>query len=172
MSHAAAHTPDNRTPQQLAEAILNHEISARHESSPSLTFRELLFMDHLTEDEKKHGGKLLWALKTLEEDIPLTPRQRKALAMALNVLAHYKKDFREFQNDALRASHGNIEDSDGSTNLYRDTLAKHPKQAHNEIGEMAVYIGNVNHIEKIIRILAQKLVIDLIEPKQKGRGPS
>jgi hypothetical protein len=129
---------DSRSAQQLARAILDHEFTPREGDLPqasSMTFREQLLYDFGTDGEMPYSRLLLWPLKTLADGIPLDRQRKHDLAHALEVIYAYRRD---------------------STDLLII-------DAHEDVTTSQVEISNLASIETLVRALAHKLKIILIE---------
>ncbi len=137
-------THDVRSLQELAQAILDHEFTPREGDSPyhcSMKFREQLLYAFGTDEEMPYSRQLLWPLKALAEGIPLDRQRKHDLAHALEVIDAYRRD---------------------STDLL--TI-----DAHEDVATSAAEISNLASIETLVRALAHKLNISLIQP-HSGRS--
>lgn len=156
MARADALKPDNRTPQELAKAILDHEVDPKSEKQPSYNFRETLCLN----PNEQNGHPLLQCLKCIEEGIPLTGQMKKKLAGAL-------KEIDDYRRESMAHNHMLKQGLQGVPQDFYIRLLKTESQkraAQDNIGDNAVAINNLNHIEKLMRVLAEKLGITLIEP--------
>lgn len=167
---------DPRSPQELAKAILDHELDPHTPTTSSLTFREQLHQDFDHKPLGKHIAGLVWALKDVEEAIPLTSDTKSALRHGLRVIAQYRqeraftRDFQEVlsnpdlapKDEVLRASRAWFAPPADDERARRSLLEG--------MEESMIEIANLNQIEKLMRALAPKLAVSLIEPEQrKGR---
>jgi hypothetical protein len=160
---------DARSAQELAKAILDHVFEARTKYSSSMTLRERLLVDF----RRKHTGMLVEALKALEENVPLGIGKKSALPHALEVIARYKREM-EFSRDWQRAmGNPSFRPTDPTAQAAADLFASAGKdeQARRNLQEGAedamVTLSNLRSIEKLMRVLAHKIGLSLIEP---GRG--
>ena len=144
---------DGRSPQELAKAILDHEFLPGTGQSYSITFREQMLMDYQTPHQMEHpvlskyGSGLVWTLKKLEEGISIDQNQKRQLSHAIQVINAYRMETAAFRDDSAR----------------RATDWKQREEAE-MMGTYAVGISNLMSVEKIVRSLAQKLDVLLIEP--------
>jgi hypothetical protein len=150
--------PDNRSPQQLAKAILDHEFTPRvGEIRYSTSFREQLLMDYQTDyrEVADHGEPLVITLKALEEGSPPRPDDKRRLRHALQVIDAYKIGAAEWRDDGAREA--------------RDTVAgPHTEALRRAAAESMetrmVEISNLKAIERLVRALAHNLGVSLVEP--------
>jgi hypothetical protein len=137
-SRSTSSKHDSRSAQQLAQAILDHEFTPRQGDSPhhcSMTFREQLLYAFGTDEEMPYSRQILWPLKALAEGIPLDRQRKHDLGHALEVIDAYRRD------------------SSGLLSI----------DAHEGATTSQVEISNLASIETLLRILAHKLTITLIE---------
>jgi hypothetical protein len=145
---------DPCSPHELAKAILDHEYTPGGSNSFSLTFREELFLDHLSLNEKEHGAGLLFTLKRLEERLPVDGGLGKdRLRHALEVIDAYRKESAESRDRNAKEAAGH----DGVT-------AEGQRGAAEAMETCMVEISNLASIERLTRTLAHKLGVFLIEP--------
>jgi hypothetical protein len=147
---------DPRSPQELAKAILDHEFTPRATDSASISFRERLLMD-LSGDQgfaqRKHAFALVWALKNLEENIPLSKVSQRDLRHALRVTSCYRQESAEFTDLYATAAEGGA-----STASLRREAAKSMHASEAEI-------SNLGSIEQLLRTLAPKIGVSFIGPR-------
>ncbi len=177
MSHAEKHKPDRRTPQQLAKAILDHELTPS--SSVRMTFREQLLHDHLTKYEKKHAAKILWGLKRLEGAETPDEMILRDFRYGLFVIAAYKKESAGLKN--MNEAQANPDSGPATPDKEKiqrliETGVLNPSTEHQKedcedlTRDYAIEISNLNRIEKLMHTLAKKLHIELIEPPGQAKG--
>ncbi len=155
----AKETPSGRSPQQLARAILDHELTPPGRVLRSgVSFREQMLMDYEIDDDREvteHAGPLAIALKSLEAGAPPDRDGNGVLSRALQVIEAYKKEAAGYRDDAAR----HAREAPHSELLRQD--------AAEEVEKCAAEISNLNSIEKLVRQLAHRVGVSLIEP---GRG--
>jgi hypothetical protein len=163
-----------RSSQDLAKAILDHEFNPPWgDDYPSMTFREELFANHGTKDEKKHGREVLWVLKTLEANISPTKKHKVDLRHGLQVIDAYRKewirnrDMEETRANPDRVSRRTTQETAQWFNRLMPPTEEQERDAQDSVGVCAATIGNLNAIEKVMRALARKLSITLIEPGRR-----
>jgi hypothetical protein len=133
------------------------------------TFREQLLVDF----RRKHTGMFVEALKALEEDVPLTADLKCALPHGLQVIARYRGEM-EFSRDWQGAMANPVfQPRNPAARIAGDYFASvgHSEQArrnlHQGMEDDMVTLSNLNAIEKLLRALAFKLGVSLIEPRRR-----
>lgn len=157
---------DQRSPQELAKAILDHVLTPRDGGCPySLSFRERLFMDyqvlHNNRILRKYGEPLVLTLKAIEEGAPPNADIKRRLSHALLVTDAYKKEAVEFRQDAIIEANEAFVDPEG-----KPPLSFQRKDAEN-IEAFTVEIINLQAIDRLMRALAHKLGVSLVEPSRR-----
>jgi hypothetical protein len=165
---------DPRTPQQLANAILDHEVTPRAGKGYGMTFREQLWADYDTLHQMDHpvlrkwGSGLLLTLKRLEEGVTnSTDREnRRQLSHALDVIQVYRREQAEWR-DAARGDTNLVETVQPHENWSGLPRDWYQREAADDVETHMVAISNLSSVEKLMRILADKLGISLREPGRK-----
>ena len=162
---------DPRSPQELAKAILDHELTPSGQRSSRMTFREQLLCDYGGEEEKKYGRDLLWALKAVEDNLAVSVRHRRSLSHGLQLVDAYRRESTAFRDMAEIEANP---DMPPKNRVQQSAKRKHvpegphaeklERAAQEQMARNAVEISNLKSIDKLIRALAQKLRIALIEP--------
>src|SRR5690348_13826979 len=133
---------DERSPQELAKAILDHEFRPGGGKYYSLTFRERLLMDYQSDGEVKHAPAMLWVLKELEEGLPILMGRKDSLRYALQVIDVYKRESAHYRDDAIAEANRAFADLD--THPPR----AYPREVAEEAETLMLEINNLNSIEK------------------------
>lgn len=173
-------TPDDRTPQALAKAILEHEFSPESQDG---IFQRVSFREQMEYNAHDHGhpaARLLWPLKYLADGRPLTPFARTDFSHGLEVIAAYRADSTDARDRYAIHANPDLHPCNAAQREARqvhrrfgrpDTDAR--REAADEMETSAVEIGNLKLIEKLLRVLAdhRDVNIKLIEPgRAAGRG--
>lgn len=159
---------DPRSPQELAKAILDHELNPPSVDSYRLTLREKLCLDNNSQAQADHfmlheyGSRLLWAMKALEDGSPLDRDERFDLQYALQVIDAYRQKSEIERDRSAKAANAPLANPAGSAEDRR--LAEYRRDRADEMESYMVEINNLDSIEKLMRSLAHKLGIPLIEP--------
>lgn len=165
---------ENRSPKELAKAILDHEVKPRSPVDYRFTFREKLCCDHRTQEQedypvlREHGSMLLWAMKSLEDDSPLDRDERFHLRHALLVIDAYRQKSEIERDRFAKSANAPLAHPPHSAEDHR--MAEFRREIADEMGDYIVEISNLNSIEKLIRSLAHKLGIPLIEANRRQSG--
>jgi hypothetical protein len=156
---------DRRTPAELAKAILDHDFTPRLDHYYGMTFREHLLFDGNSPSEVQHGTGLLWTLKTLEADVPLIQEHKDGLRHALEVMAAYRRESANYRDSGLNK--GAIAQAKRDTSPNWEYIERLRREDADWRETCMVEISNLNAIEKMIRALAQRLNVPLIDPRRR-----
>jgi hypothetical protein len=154
---------DPRSPQELAKAILDHPLTPRGQEPYSVSFRERLLLDDDTQYQAQHpvlsahGSPLAFTLKACEEGASLGRTDKRRLSHALQVIDAFKNRAAEIREDSARQ-------------VAATPVALHNAYHRGEAESMEdclVEIIHLNAIEQLVRALAHKLGVTLIEPGRR-----
>jgi|GEM_PF-5969206 len=154
---------DSRSPQELAKAILDHQLTPSGSEPYSVSFREQLLIDYGKDHHRKHPvlGKyvsgLVWTLKAWEEGSLPDHLKKRAFSHALQVIDAYKHEAAQSRDDAER----------DTTGINGQHAEFHQRAAAEEMESQMVAISNLKSIENLVRTLAGKLGVSLIEPTRE-----
>lgn len=159
---------DPRSPQVLAKAILDHPLIPSDRYDPSYNFRESLLLDNGTESEKKHAPGLVTALKNLEDAVSCDHLDQRHLSHALQVINAYRKEAENFRGMAeLDANYQAPEELSGLPPARREQMLEFHRDAAGSMEKWTVEKIHLGAIEKLVRQLAQKIGVSLIEPRRR-----
>lgn len=153
---------DPRTPQQLAKAILDHQFTPGKAESPSVGFGKQLLMDDEEGYGGKHGRGLLIALQAIAADLPLGNTEKRDMRHALEAIDSYRRESAAFRDMVARDA--NAMPPELVPFVYGQAAADLPRKDFDSMESFMVELGNLKTIEKLVRALASKLDISLIEP--------
>jgi hypothetical protein len=153
---------DPRSPRELVKAILDHQFCPRGGMPYSISFREQLLMDYQTANWQvaEHGTPLVLTLKGWEEGARPSRHEKCAFSHALQVLDAYRKETAHFRNDDVREAREAREEGSPHAEFLRRVAAE-------SMESCKVKISNLNSIERLVRTLAHKLNVALIEPQRR-----
>lgn len=153
---------DPRTPQELAKAILDHQVTPQGGGCPySVSFRERLLMDYQAMHDdlilRKYGEPLVIVLKGMEEGASPDRDDKRYFRHGLRVIDSYKKEAAEWRDDEARKA--------------RETNGPHAQTLRRAAAESMetrmVEINNFKAIEKLIRTLAVRIGVSLVETERE-----
>jgi hypothetical protein len=162
---------DSRSPQQLAQAILNHEFSPSTTDFVGVAFREQL---QYNAEQTRHPAALLFSpLIELAEGRPLSPQAKLNLAHGLQVTDAYRQDSTRSRdiyvmhaNPDLRPRNAYQRQAHRAHVIHGRPSSDAQREAQEDMATSVVEIGNLNAIEKLLRALAShpEVKVKLIEP--------
>jgi hypothetical protein len=169
--------PDPRTPEQLAQAILEHEFSPESQMG---VFKRVSFGEQLEYNaaQETHPAALLLAsLQILAQGRSLSPQDKLDVSHGLEVIAAYREDSTRSRD--MYAMHANPDRIPGNEEqemacrtheIYGRPDSDAQREAQEDMATSAVEIGNLKSLERLLRTLAAhpKVNVKLIEP---GRSP-
>jgi hypothetical protein len=151
---------DDRSPAELAKAILDHEFSPPGDTSSRWTFREQWLCDGFSDDPDNKVHELtvgvVSALKLIEDGISLGMREKKDFSATLEVLHAYRQESLDLRPHNIKGSR--VEGLSHTEEQMRDNADR--------AGGKSVEMMNCDRIEKLVRQLGRKLCIQLTEPGQ------
>jgi len=168
--------PGPRSPQQLAQAILEHEFSPESQEG---IFKRVSFGEQLEYNAHDHvhpAARLLWPLKHLAACRQLSPFDRIDFSHGLEVIAAYRQDSTQSRDRYAMHANPDLRPRNEAQAEARQVHLRFgrpdsdsQREAADEMETSAVEIGNLNAIEKLLRTLADhpKVNVKLIE---RGRG--
>ena len=150
---------DNRSPKDIAKAILNHELAPPTDTEYGMTFREQLLYNWGADAEgpgQPRNCYIVRTLKLLEEGKTLKNEEvgttiRQDLPRILQLLHLMREDLRT-----------EISEDQKTAKSEKDLFLR--REAINSLEDSVINIINLDKIEKLARTLASKLGIPLIEP--------
>jgi hypothetical protein len=178
MAHTDAFTSDNRTPRELAQAILDHEYLVAHGAFAPLNFGESLLVNSRADTGGTTDEGFLWnALKLIASSPSRSDEQWKRIVEDESFGGAIKQGItfgrQALANQSERATNGvrtttrlQISESADADPEVKDWAAKHT----GENAELwATAQAKLKPIGKLLQSLAQKLDIEMQEPR-KGRA--
>jgi hypothetical protein len=168
----ASSNADDPSPQQLAQAILDHPFSPESSYFLGTTFREELQYHH--QGKLRYlAPRLYWPLHALEQGRALSPFEQGEFSHALEVLDAYREASTRSRNILAMHANPDMRPKNEHQNEARRGHRIHgsptddaQREAQEDMATSVVEIGNLNAIQKLLHALARHpdVNVKLIDP--------